>query len=149
AQPILPDTGHDHEAAHLDHVVQLHQVWIIWVLVVDLYDVSLDHHAHSIPDLVLHPRPSSLIWSTAALRIRAAASSSPCALPRWYMCSARSSAEAPCERWAVARSSSSAITSTTRSPRNGSGSRRSEEHTSELQSRFDLVCRLLLENITA
>src|SRR5699024_11594993 len=25
---------------------------------------------------------------------------------------------------------------------------RSEEHTSELQSRFDLVCRLLLENIT-
>src|SRR5438067_6243644 len=27
----------------------------------------------------------------------------------------------------------------------GSGSGRSEEHTSELQSRFDLVCRLLLE----
>src|SRR5438067_6014794 len=26
-----------------------------------------------------------------------------------------------------------------------SGSERSEEHTSELQSRFDLVCRLLLE----
>src|SRR5699024_11394887 len=26
-----------------------------------------------------------------------------------------------------------------------SGTRRSEEHTSELQSRFDLVCRLLLE----
>src|SRR5207249_8918594 len=26
-----------------------------------------------------------------------------------------------------------------------SGDRRSEEHTSELQSRFDLVCRLLLE----
>src|SRR5699024_11311272 len=26
-----------------------------------------------------------------------------------------------------------------------SGARRSEEHTSELQSRFDLVCRLLLE----
>src|SRR5699024_12071595 len=26
-----------------------------------------------------------------------------------------------------------------------SGRRRSEEHTSELQSRFDLVCRLLLE----
>src|SRR5699024_11219895 len=32
----------------------------------------------------------------------------------------------------------------------GVGVRRSEEHTSELQSRFDLVCRLLLEkkNIT-
>src|SRR5438067_7612845 len=27
----------------------------------------------------------------------------------------------------------------------GHGPRRSEEHTSELQSRFDLVCRLLLE----
>src|SRR2546421_4461323 len=27
----------------------------------------------------------------------------------------------------------------------GTGSRRSEEHTSELQSRSDLVCRLLLE----
>src|SRR5207249_11836489 len=27
----------------------------------------------------------------------------------------------------------------------GSGGSRSEEHTSELQSRFDLVCRLLLE----
>src|SRR5699024_12158138 len=27
------------------------------------------------------------------------------------------------------------------------GGGRSEEHTSELQSRFDLVCRLLLENI--
>src|SRR5438067_9687557 len=27
----------------------------------------------------------------------------------------------------------------------GSGKERSEEHTSELQSRFDLVCRLLLE----
>src|SRR5207249_9074797 len=29
--------------------------------------------------------------------------------------------------------------------RDKSGARRSEEHTSELQSRFDLVCRLLLE----
>src|SRR5699024_12279168 len=28
-------------------------------------------------------------------------------------------------------------------------SKRSEEHTSELQSRFDLVCRLLLEETTA
>src|SRR5207249_6987941 len=30
-------------------------------------------------------------------------------------------------------------------PRLGRGRERSEEHTSELQSRFDLVCRLLLE----
>src|SRR5699024_4527290 len=33
-----------------------------------------------------------------------------------------------------------------RTQRRGAG-RRSEEHTSELQSRFDLVCRLLLEQI--
>src|SRR5438067_8861029 len=32
-----------------------------------------------------------------------------------------------------------------RSKRSRSPTRRSEEHTSELQSRFDLVCRLLLE----
>src|SRR5699024_12135860 len=32
-----------------------------------------------------------------------------------------------------------------RGQRQGSQSGRSEEHTSELQSRFDLVCRLLLE----
>src|SRR5699024_12869573 len=31
----------------------------------------------------------------------------------------------------------------------GSQRRRSEEHTSELQSRFDLVCRLLLEKINS
>src|SRR5207249_11777518 len=31
------------------------------------------------------------------------------------------------------------------SPRSPRGRTRSEEHTSELQSRFDLVCRLLLE----
>src|SRR5438105_10525552 len=32
-----------------------------------------------------------------------------------------------------------------RAPRHARGRRRSEEHTSELQSRVDLVCRLLLE----
>src|SRR5207249_6918692 len=39
-----------------------------------------------------------------------------------------------------------AATAGVRGPRDAPGSaRRSEEHTSELQSRFDLVCRLLLE----
>src|SRR5699024_11943337 len=38
-----------------------------------------------------------------------------------------------------------AIKTPTRSTGALSGSGRSEEHTSELQSRFDLVCRLLLE----
>src|SRR5207249_9679048 len=33
--------------------------------------------------------------------------------------------------------------------RSGRDGRRSEEHTSELQSRFDLVCRLLLEKKNA
>src|SRR5438067_9982020 len=32
-----------------------------------------------------------------------------------------------------------------RERKNGNVAKRSEEHTSELQSRFDLVCRLLLE----
>src|SRR5207249_8090440 len=40
--------------------------------------------------------------------------------------------------------SSAASTGCTRRASTASG-RRSEEHTSELQSRFDLVCRLLLE----
>src|SRR5437868_12111606 len=47
------------------------------------------------------------------------------------------------------RSSPAAASRTARGSRSGrcarSCSRRSEEHTSELQSRFDLVCRLLLE----
>src|SRR6266704_7177559 len=41
------------------------------------------------------------------------------------------------------RSAPSSSSSRFRGPHGGS--RRSEEHTSELQSRFDLVCRLLLE----
>src|SRR5699024_12404189 len=41
-------------------------------------------------------------------------------------------------------SSKTSVTPSARSP-SDSSSWRSEEHTSELQSRFDLVCRLLLE----
>src|SRR5699024_11948601 len=37
------------------------------------------------------------------------------------------------------------LTSSRRAPDSSTPARRSEEHTSELQSRFDLVCRLLLE----
>src|SRR6266513_5103481 len=46
------------------------------------------------------------------------------------------------------RSRAGALTTCARPVRGrcgGSGSTRSEEHTSELQSRFELVCRLLLE----
>src|SRR5207249_9737270 len=42
---------------------------------------------------------------------------------------------APCLTYTPTRTGTPTITST-----------RSEEHTSELQSRFDLVCRLLLDN---
>src|SRR5438067_5911471 len=49
----------------------------------------------------------------------------------------RSSSSSGASRSAAARS--------WRRSRLASAARRSEEHTSELQSRFDLVCRLLLE----
>src|SRR5207249_11276563 len=54
---------------------------------------------------------------------------------RWLMLAVARSSRSPCFR---RRSSATASFSST--PK-----RRSEEHTSELQSRFDLVCRLLLE----
>src|SRR2546430_8627828 len=48
------------------------------------------------------------------------------------------------ERWGSrSRSTARAPTSTARGP--STSSRRSEEHTSELQSQSNLVCRLLLE----
>src|SRR5438105_11284069 len=46
---------------------------------------------------------------------------------------------------ASARGSLLLVPRTTANPALRRGSRRSEEHTSELQSRVDLVCRLLLE----
>src|SRR5207247_11466708 len=62
---------------------------------------------------------------------------------------ARSDAELAFVEWSCATSrrwtsSRGAATTHSRSTRRG----RSEEHTSELQSRVDLVCRLLLERIT-
>src|SRR5207249_10116245 len=45
----------------------------------------------------------------------------------------------------AARTSTPLATTVTPQPRLSSMLVRSEEHTSELQSRFDLVCRLLLE----
>src|SRR5690349_23041283 len=50
-------------------------------------------------------------------------------------------------RWASARCGSTAAPATAPGSTSSCGpaSRRSEEHTSELQSRRDLVCRLLLE----
>src|SRR5260221_3028694 len=67
------------------------------------------------------------VWSPCGLETSASL------LPQWW-----ASSRWPASRRATA-SSRSAITSTSAS------SRRSEEHTSELQSHSDLVCRLLLE----
>src|SRR5438067_3151357 len=47
--------------------------------------------------------------------------------------------------WAFTRSSPQRVGGTFRRLQIVSAAFRSEEHTSELQSRFDLVCRLLLE----
>src|SRR5207249_10381974 len=53
---------------------------------------------------------------------------------------------AGCSRQGEASQRNSITNATRRWPPSGpTTSRRSEEHTSELQSRFDLVCRLLLE----
>src|SRR5687768_18237919 len=62
--------------------------------------------------------------------------------------SCRSRPAPRCCRPASAHRSASRSTATTSTPSSGRrsrSSRRSEEHTSELQSRLHLVCRLLLE----
>src|SRR5699024_12520917 len=80
-------------------------------------------HLHSFPTR----RSSDL--SSASASSRAACSSSTLGPPA-----------APPRAWVAPSTSPSVVTATS------SGSVvRSEEHTSELQSRFDLVCRLLLE----
>src|SRR5207249_9232212 len=59
-----------------------------------------------------------------------------------YVASHQGSARPFCRRgWPKTRSQLSANTG----PSSSTTTARSEEHTSELQSRFDLVCRLLLE----
>src|SRR5207249_5447696 len=62
------------------------------------------------------------------------ASCSPYVTPTWII--SRSTTIATATTTAIGSSTSCRASSTTS---------RSEEHTSELQSRFDLVCRLLLE----
>src|SRR5207249_9392410 len=59
---------------------------------------------------------------------------------RRSLTSTQSTTRSPRRSW-IDRSACSTSCSERTSPR----TRRSEEHTSELQSRFDLVCRLLLE----
>src|SRR5206468_13069885 len=70
------------------------------------------------------------------------------ALPIWRGTPSSTSARAPAGTGSTARASSPRPPSTRRAARSDRRCRsatRSEEHTSELQSRSDLVCRLLLE----
>src|SRR5699024_11692349 len=93
----------------------------------ELYALSL-HDA--LP--ILAPGPSTL--STAPTGPRC----SCCAFtPSGWCC--------PLRFWCSPALWPRSTTSTTRPP-GWTAPPRSEEHTSELQSRFDLVCRLLLEN---
>src|SRR2546427_2002678 len=82
-------------------------------------------------------RPALLIWANSARRRATSVRSAP-------TCSSthtgRSTASCSC----LYAMTSGKSTSTHRSE-DGSGNRRSEEHTSELQSQSNLVCRLLLE----
>src|SRR5690606_41527081 len=82
------------------------------------------------PDLHSFPTRRSSDLSGARLSTRGAQESwARICNPRW-VCSARKRTLASLRAW---------------SPRASGASRRSEEHTSELQSRENLVCRLLLE----
>src|SRR5206468_8739486 len=74
-------------------------------------------------------------------RSRCSARSPACASPSPRRRATRSSPICPCPPARAARSSSTR----TRARRCRERVERSEEHTSELQSRSDLVCRLLLE----
>src|SRR5690606_41640469 len=76
-----------------------------------------------------------IFWSPTTLHGRSGPSStSDCPAPlKMGNCASRISSRKPC--------TSISVTSSPKSP----ASMRSEEHTSELQSRENLVCRLLLE----
>src|SRR5699024_11856306 len=84
------------------------------------------HHTHTIlPNTTLFRSPSLFLNSETRYLMMHSSKSSP---PRWVL---------P----AVARTS---MTPSPMSRMDTSKVPRSEEHTSELQSRFDLVCRLLI-----
>src|SRR5206468_12344884 len=68
---------------------------------------------------------------------------SACACPRGRLCTPSAGDSRPRARHPAARARPSRTH--TRPRRDRARPRRSEEHTSELQSRSDLVCRLLLE----
>src|SRR5205809_1707603 len=82
--------------------------------------------------MIRRPPRSTLFPYTTLFRSRSSPPSCPCAHPAGARrSSARPHASEPC--------------ASRRTDAGGSRLRRSEEHTSELQSRLHLVCRLLLE----
>src|SRR5207237_8949402 len=91
--------------------------------------------------LLLPPRPTLFPYTTlfrSSAKTGWSAAFSPCALRQ----------RARCSRQGFARPASTSAGSAAPSPRRTSQvhwRRRSEEHTSELQSHLNLVCRLLLE----
>src|SRR5206468_10426889 len=84
---------------------------------------------------VLRPPPRSTLFPYTTL-FRSPASPPRCTPPASSPCSAF---------WCGSRWPAPNPRDPREKGRAGRGSRRSEEHTSELQSRSDLVCRLLLE----
>src|SRR5699024_11452445 len=96
------------------------------------------HCSYPVPPFYL-PATSPTVRSTLSLHDALPICSTSSSAPR---CSASTTGTRTC-RWPPRRSS--ATRPTCPSPVTGGTPPRSEEHTSELQSRFDLVCRLLLE----
>src|SRR5690606_41273134 len=103
-------------------------------------DVVLLLRLHDVPSLPTR-RSSDLCWSSAPAPVQSSsATGSRATSGAWMAASPPSSSEPTARRCARRAPSSSPPTASTRrfAPR-------SEEHTSELQSRENLVCRLLLE----
>src|SRR5699024_11541989 len=92
----------------------------------------------SIPPLLSPPLPPTLFPYTTLFRSDRSHREHGCRGSPWHPCCRRPSVATPAESLVLL--SSHRFSSR---PRERAG--RSEEHTSELQSRFDLVCRLLLE----
>src|SRR3712207_8996148 len=91
---------------------------------------------------MLRRPPRSTLFPYTTLFRSAAVAGTPGARPS---SSTESRVTAAVTRNGPASISTSAITPSTSTERTTPGKRRSEEHTSELQSRQYLVCRLLLE----
>src|SRR5207249_10925388 len=93
----------------------------------------------SIPLLVHQPTPHSTLFPYTTLF-----RSSP-SRRKFHRREQRRLHSIRCARRRTLKSAATTCAKATSTRRSTASSMRSEEHTSELQSRFDLVCRLLLE----